>query len=254
MTAAPSPYPEVSKSRRLILAGHSHLVAIAGPNVFTGPSGLVSGRRGDGTLVMGGPPDWAYWDALTEVAAGADVGVIWGGNEHNICFFFEAGPRFDFLSTHVPKMDPSAQILPKAAIRQRFQQSMTDLGVALERLAMAGANRVALIGTPPPKGDNEALRAFAQLEDFFVEAATSIGQAVETLPITDPHVRLKLWYLLQEMQAEQARARGAMYIPVPKEVQDAEGFLKREFWLADVTHANEAYGDLMYETVVRAFR
>ena len=56
------------------------------------------------------------------------------------------------------------------------------------------------------------------------------------------------------MLAEKARTRGLMFIPVPKEVQDADGFLKREFWASDATHANEAYGDVIYETVVRAFR
>jgi hypothetical protein len=151
-------------------------------------------------------------------------------------------------------MNPSAQIISRAAIRHRFQKSLDDLDLVLQRLATGGLNRIALIGTPPPKGDNEALRAFAQLEDFFVSAARRFGQSVETLPITDPYVRLKLWYLLQDMLAEVARIRGVMFIPVPKEVQDTDGFLKREFWLSDVTHANEAYGNVMYETVVRAFR
>ena len=56
------------------------------------------------------------------------------------------------------------------------------------------------------------------------------------------------------MLAEEARSRGLMFIPVPKEVQDADGFLKREFWASDVTHANEAYGNVIYETVVQAFK
>jgi hypothetical protein len=178
---------------------------------------------------------------------------MWGGNEHNYHYFFEAETRFDFLSAHVRKMSPSAQIMPKAAIRDRFQQSFTDLDLALKRLATGGVNRIALIGTPPPKGDNEALRALLQTEQFFVNKAAQLGQSPETIPITDPYVRLKLWYLLQDMKAEEARSRGLMFIPVPTEVQDADGFLKREFWASDVTHANEAYGNVIYETVVRAF-
>ena len=155
------------------------------------------------------PPDMTYWDALADLGMGADVGIIWGGDEHNILYFFEAETRFDFLSPHVRKMNPSAQIMSRAAIRDRFQQSFNDLDLVLERLATGGVNRIALIGTPPPKGDNEALRAFAQTEEFFVEAAAQLGQSVETLPIIDPYVRLKLWYLLQDMLAEEARIRGA---------------------------------------------
>ena len=51
-----------------------------------------------------------------------------------------------------------------------------------------------------------------------------------------------------------ARIREVLFIPVPEEVQDADGFLKREFWLSDVTRANDAYGNVIYEAVVRAFR
>jgi hypothetical protein len=217
---------------------------------------LIAGPRGDGTLIMAGPfpRDMSYWDALADLGTGADVGIIWHGNEHNVCYFFEAETPFDFLSPHVHKMDPSAQIMSRAAIRDRFQQSFNDLDLVLKRLATGGVNRIALIGTPPPKGDNEALRAFAQTETYFVEAAAQLGQSVETRAITDPYVRLKLWYLLQDKLAEEARIRGVMFIPVPKEVQDADGYLKREFWFEDVTHANEAYGNVIYETVVRAFR
>jgi hypothetical protein len=91
-------------------------------------------------------------------------------------------------------------------------------------------------------------------EEFFVNWAAQLGQSLETISITDPYVRLKLWYLLQDVQAEEARIRGVMFIPVPKEVQDADGFLKREFWASDVSHTNEAYGNVIYETVVRAFK
>ncbi|ORA76724.1 hypothetical protein BST28_20585 [Mycolicibacter kumamotonensis] len=241
---------------RLILAGHSHLRAIAGRPIVSESSELVAGPRGDGMLFLVGPGpkrDMSYFDTLADLAIGADVGIIWNGNEHLALYFFEAETPFDFLSAHVRTMNPSAQMKSQAAIRHRFQQTSFDtLDVVLKRLATGGLNRIALIGTPPPKGDNEALRALLQTEEFFVNWAAQLGHSVETVPITDPYVRLKLWYLLQDMQAEKARARGLMFIPVPKEVQDADGFLKREFW-QDVTHANRAYGNVMYETVLRAF-
>ena len=246
-----------SSASRLILAGDSHLAAIVGGQIFSGPLEVIGGPRGDGTLFLAGgqwPRDMAYWDTLADLGMGADVGIIWGGNEHNVCYFFEAETPFDFLSAHVRIMNPSAQIMSRAAIRHRFQQlSFNDLDSALKRLTTGGLNRIALIGTPPPKGDNEALRALLKTEEFFVSKAALLGQSVETIPITDPYVRLKLWYLLQDMLAEAARIRGVMFIPVPKEVQDPDGFLKREFWASDVSHANEAYGNVIYETVVRAF-
>ena len=254
-----SPYEVLCQgsNARLILAGHSHLVAIAGSHIYSLPLGVISGPRGDGTFIMAGSPqprDMTYWDTLADLATDADVGIMWHGNEHNILYFFETETPFDFLSAHVRKMKPSAQIMSKAAIRHSFQQlSFDELDLVVDRLATGGVNRIALIGTPPPKGDNEALRALIQTEVWFVQRAAQLGQSLETIRITDPFVRLKLWYLLQDMQAEEARTRGLMFIPVPKEVQDADGFLKREFWVSDVTHANEAYGNVIYETVVRAF-
>ncbi len=52
-----------------------------------------------------------------------------------------------------------------------------------------------------------------------------LGQSIEDIKITDPHVRLKMWFLLQDMIAEIAHRHGARFIPVPRELQDEEGFL-----------------------------
>jgi hypothetical protein len=245
-----------ARTPRLILAGHSHLYAIAGRGIHSESPELVAGPRGDGTLIMVGPGpgrDMSYFDTLAELARGADVGIVWNGNEHNVLYFLEAETPFDFLSAHVRKMNPSAQMKSQAAIRDSFQPFFDKLDVVLKRLATGEPNRIALIGTPPPKGDNEALRVLLQNETIFVNRAAQLGHSPETVPITDPYVRLKLWYLLQDMLAEEARIRGLMFIPVPKEVQDADGFLKREYWTSDVTHANPAYGNVMYEAVLRAF-
>lgn len=251
-----SPPRTVHQVPRLILAGHCHLSAIA-PDIWCGPAEEVIAAPGrDSTLIMAGPwpREETYWDALADLGNGSNVGILWGGAEHNHCYFFETETRFDFLSTHVSKVDASAQMVSQAIIRDRFQQQThNNLDLVLERLATGGLNRIALIGTPPPKGDNEALRALLKNERWLVNKAAELGRSMETIPITDPYVRLKLWYLLQDMLADVAHIRGLMFIPVPKEVQDADGFLKREFWASDVTHANVAYGNVIYETVVGAF-
>ena len=241
---------------RLILAGHSHLEAISGRHLISERCEAVAAPRGNGTLIMVGPwpRDTTYWDTLADLGTGANVAILWEGNEHNMCYFFEAEAPFDFLSTHVATLNPTAHIISKAAIRQRFQEiSVNELDVALTRLVSRGLNRIALVGTPPPKRDNEALRGVLRNEIFFVRLATALGQSVDTITITDPFVRLKLWYLLQDMRADEARKRGLMFIPVPTETQDADGFLKPEFWGPDVSHANEAYGDVLHDTLLRAF-
>jgi hypothetical protein len=113
---------------------------------------------------------------------------------------------------------------------------------------MVAANapaKLALLGTPPPKKDNEKLRGLLTREPVFVAIAAAHNATPETIEITDPYVRLKLWYLLQDMFREAAAKFGGVYVPVPAETQDRDGFLREEFWAADVTHANSDYGRLM---------
>lgn len=250
--------PENSRrrSRRLVLAGHSHIVALTGPQQTNVPMLRPVAENGDVAVLES---DWprtdAYWDALTECSFGADVALIWGGNEHNICYFFQADHAFDFLSKNVNRLIPSFQVVPKATIRRRFLDAgLTQLSRVMDRLSADGGDRrIAILGTPPPKRDNDALRAMLTEEPFFVEQAAFLGHTVETIPITAPHVRLKLWYLLQEMLADQARRVGAAFVPIPSGAQDEDGFLKPEYWTRDVTHANADYGRLMFEAMLAAF-
>jgi hypothetical protein len=109
---------------------------------------------------------------------------------------------------------------------------------------------VTLVGTPPPKKDNEALRKLLEKEPYFCDWAAQLGQSIDEIKITEPHVRLKLWFLLQDMIAEIGRRHGARFIPVPSELQDEDGFLLEQYWHPDVTHANAAYGAIVLRKVL----
>lgn len=192
-----------------------------------------------------------YWDALVQAAPGRDVVLVWGGNEHNMAYFFQAAYEFDFLSKQVKKLIPGYQIMPQGRIRQRFLDlGIADLGPMLERLRAAGAASVRVLGTPPPKRDNEALRAMLESEPFFVAWAGQIGQDLANIHITLPHIRLKLWFLLQDLIAGIAAKANVPFLPVPAEAQDDEGFLRTDYWHPDVTHANHEYGALMLRKVL----
>jgi hypothetical protein len=241
--------------RRIVLAGHSHIFALTGQHYSEVPDlRPLEGVEGVSMLLGPWPRGLDYWQALGAAAPGADVALIWGGNEHNVCYFFQADHAFDFLSKQVGQLIPSFQLVPKNMIRRRFMDvGISDLEKLLPRLVEVGSRRIAVLGTPPPKRDNEILRTMLVVEPFFAEMAAYLGFSIETVPITAPHVRLKLWFLLQEMLAEQAKKVSATFVPVPREAQDEDGFLKREFWTQDVTHANEAYGRLMFAAMLAAF-
>jgi hypothetical protein len=201
------------------------------------------------------PRDEAYWTHLAEVATGKRIGLIWGGNEHNSVYFFQAAYEFDFASRHVSGVLGGAQFITQRTIKQRFQKlSLDDMDATLSKIAAAKPERLALLGTPPPKKDNEKLRAMLEREPALVAWAKQINAPLETIGITDPFVRLKLWYLLQDMFKEAAGRYGAAFIAIPPEVQDAEGFLREELWAPDVTHANADYGRIMLAKAIQELR
>lgn len=246
-------FKTVASDAPLLLAGHSHLVALVG-NADSHTPEMRKLGVGKQCFVLDGtwPRPDAYWQSLADNARGADIALMWGGNEHNSCYFFQDAYQFDFLSTYVNKIMPSLQIVPRNRITKRFNDlSLNHLNSVLAMLAASGARSIALLGTPAPKKDNEALRAMLPTEPFFVDWAGHIGTELDEIKITLPHVRLKLWYLLQDMFATAVANVGGRFISVPPETVDAEGYLRPDYWQADITHANAAYGEIMLRRVLR---
>lgn len=230
-----------------VLAGHSHLHALVGlryaPKLELRPLDGV-----EGVCVLDGPRprDETFWERLILEAPGRNIGFAWNGNEHNALYFFQSSPAFDFVSRSVRQLKEDAQIVPQAAIADRFRKnSLNQLETWLHRLRAAGPRKLALIGGPAPKRDNPQLRALLSGEPFYAEQIERLGAAPETVAITDSFVRLKLWRLLQDLNEEAARKCGAVYVGAPEETMDADGFLKEEYWSRDITHANRVYGAIM---------
>jgi hypothetical protein len=235
----------------LILAGHSHLGALVGTHLASVP-GLAEHPVHRNISVLGG--DWPrvgpYWDALVGQARGRLVALIWQGNEHNALYFFEKAFRFDFKSKYISRLIFTRQIIAQSFVKKRFREiSLLDLEALLSRIAAESPEKIVLVGTPPPKKDNQRLYDLLKQEPYFLEWAKQIGDEKE-VAITEPIIRLKLWHVLQDLVAEIASNIGGVFIPVPDELRDAEGFLKTEYWANDVTHANEAYGEIMIRNIL----
>jgi hypothetical protein len=230
-----------------VLAGHSHLDALVG-NRLVPALELRPLDGAEGVYALDGPKprDESFWERLILEAPGRNIGFAWNGNEHNALYFFRPTPEFDFVSRHVPQLKEDAQIVPQAAIADRFRKtSLNPLETWLRRLREAAPRKLALIGGPAPKRDNARLRALLAGERFYAEQIERLGATPETVAITDSFVRLKLWRLLQNLGEETARKYGAVYIGAPQETMDGDGFLKEDYWSRDITHANPAYGRVM---------
>lgn len=232
------------------------MVAIVGDDLPHDPPQLQAATAFPDVYALRGawPRGDAYWQALEDNAKDARLAIVWRGNEHNEYFFFQSNQPFDLYSTDVNQIMSTFRIVPQRMIRQKFKPHLDELAALLARLQAQSPEKLAVVGTPPPKSDDEALRSLFATEPHFVLWANYLGKTLEEVKITPPKIRLKLWYILQTMLRDAAEAGGARFIAVPAEAQDEDGFLKPEFWHQDVTHGNVAYGQIMAERIVKELR
>jgi hypothetical protein len=236
----------------IIVAGDSHMCALVGDLYTTEPQlHAVAGFPNVYALHASWPRRKTYWEHLKANCAGARIALVWRGNEHNVHYFFQNDRPFDFVSRHVNLLIHTFNIIPQKMVRQKFKATSFDvLRAVLSSLVSGSAEGIGIVGTPPPKKDSEQLRKLLLNEPVFQQWAERLGASIDTVKITSPHVRLKLWFLIQEMLGQVATEIGAKFISVPAELQDADGFLRPEYWHADVTHANRIYGEVMLRRVV----
>ena len=237
---------------KTIVAGASHMNALVEGRFALTPQ-IREIFTHEHLLALDGP--WprndAYWSALVSASKRNNIALVWGGNEHNSFYFFEAAYKFDFSSRNVSRILNGIQIVAQRTIRNKFWTfSIQELRQLLGKLVREMPNRIVIVGTPPPKKDNDKLRALLASEPAFLEWAAQIGEKEGSIRITNPFVRLKLWYLLQDMLAEEAKAANGVFVAVPAETQDEDGFLREDYWAQDVTHANSLYGNIILKKIL----
>jgi hypothetical protein len=122
-----------------------------------------------------------------------------------------------------------------------------------QRLRVGGCRDIILIGTPPVREDlGDAFEKVCKIP-FWRQRAASMGVDIATCGFTPVAILKRLWGVLQESLADVARDTGARFLPVPEEVIDVNGYRKPEYCgpLWNFAHANEEYGQLMLEHIVR---
>ncbi|HEV7305246.1 hypothetical protein [Ensifer sp.] len=241
--------------RRLLLAGHSHSTALGVPNTSPdAPFGAVPIDIAGGRVIalpVPGSRTPAYWDAVVEQSVDTTVLLVWNGNQHLAKFLFEAGKPFDFYIANRPDIAVQpVDLIPESLIREILDRGNALLQPFLKRLQGVPGCKTVLLGTPPPKGDDGVLRQLVSKEVYFVEMAERMGFDLNTITFTDRLVRRKLWLVVQDLLAEAADAAGSAFMPVPEAVMDDEGFLKKELWREDATHANPEYGRVFWDSML----
>lgn len=236
----------------LVLVGHSHVDCFGGskgigPDDYT-PNPIDPDR---GFFRLGGNPSTAgYWEAAIRLSRTRPLAVCWMGNQHNLHFMFVKQP-FDFCLCARPDLavDSAVPLVAELEIREVFRADIQMLEHILQRMLDSKGPRPVVLGTPPPRGDNDAIRAaMLASREFYAQVAARSGlYDLATAPLAPVRLRYKLWCLLQVMMEEVATRLGLKYWPVSDSATTEDGFLRREFWGEDTTHANAAYGSLMLD-------
>jgi hypothetical protein len=246
---------------QLLIVGNSHV------NCYGGHRGLSTDDyemnpidEARGFMRIGGNfANPGYWEAAIALAKTFRTAVSFRGDQHVVHFVFLDEP-FDFALASHPELvvDPGVELVPELQVREVFQSSMDHLEMILTRMMDTGGQRPIILGTPPPKGDNEAIRRGMQLHaEVFTKLAPDHGLDFEQAQLAPPYLRLKLWWLLQRMMRETAERLAVEFWPVNASAMTEEGYLRPEYWGADALHANAAYGALMldeYEKRLLALR
>jgi hypothetical protein len=222
----------------LFIAGHSHrrafrtaiLQGLIGPSA--GVALLERPREAEQSHLWIAP-DRQYWKQAC-AAAGSALVLVWKGNQHNHRFLLDTG------TDPLPEGDVSAP-----SISALWAGTLRDIEVVVPR---SKAERVILLGTPPPKSEEETRRLLSKAPRFAEEMAAA-GTTAEDVPMTPGPTRVALWRILQDDVERAAGRAGADFVGVPATVQTPEGYLKPEFSAEDISHANAEYAVVMLEEI-----
>jgi len=237
--------------------GHSHIVALAkGAYALEAKRTEIAGRAVCGRFRY--LYDEAYMPPFADaagtalnpaieaaVAEGAPQFILlsMGGNEHNIVSMRQPTPRFDFILSGAPDapLDPTAEIIPEAAVRETLRDYMAESMRVLRAIRAASPLPMILVEPPPPLPRAQVL---AYPKEFFRSQFDQRGMSSDAL-------RRKVWRVQIEMMRQASDDLAIPYIETPAEAFGADGLLAPWACGQDASHANEAYGEIVIAAAVR---
>jgi hypothetical protein len=184
------------------------------------------------------------WADTVVQSIGGTAHWLLGLLEHPQPFDFELGTEYgnEFAQALLPGREP----VPAALIRATLaHSSLYNHQRILRRfLAERLPRPLAQIESPPPPFDAQHIHRYP---GYYHALIGERGVAPAAL-------RHKLWRLHSRMVAEECEALGIDFLPVPKAVKTADGYLVPEALAPDPTHANAWYGRRLIEQIVRRHR
>jgi hypothetical protein len=230
----------------IILAGHSHVGALQ--------DAVEAGQALPGVAVAMRPPivgdgeeEMQWWNFVAQQRAGRVLVLLHWGNEHLAEFLIGRSRPVHVYGR--PAIEDDGIWVSRSMIRAKYEQIYVPFSDAIAQLC-EHSRGVVILGSPPPKRQ-AFIRATLDADWVFEPVLANNGWTAETMPLTDSEDLLQMWQVLQQVREETAIRAGATFIPAPREAIDADGFLRPEYSALDVSHANAAYGALMWRAIER---
>jgi hypothetical protein len=238
------------RRRKVFILGDSHATAIAEAVKLRKESGADADSpvdffasrfektKGNGKTI----PGLSMEEALAKLGAADKNDILvsaLGGNQYNTLGLLESPEPFDLVDP-VTRADPEttrARIVPLAQMSASFNDFVGGVRPPLIALKAKFKGQVFHLNPPPPKADNDYIRKNA--EGYF----RTDGKVV--LNVSPAGMRRRLWLAQTGGLERLCRMMGITFIDAPAEALDAGGFLVREGYGADATHANAFYGELV---------
>ena len=166
-----------------------------------------------------------------------------GGNEHNVLAIAQGKRPFDFILSGQPDLplDPQAELLPEAVVRETLRHWMVDKIALLTAIRAAVSVPVIQIEPPPPVPRAHVL---ATPSDAF-------KKSVDLRRLSSDTLRHKMWRVETRLFSAACGRLGIDYVETPPAMMDETGMLAQSAWGKDATHANDAYGEVMVGQALR---
>lgn len=195
----------------------------------------------DAPLVTIGDTSFEDFLVIARSLGPADILVsAVGGNQHAVVSTIQHPTPFDFALPGDPSRltDENVEMIPFRSMYNFFVSGVRHRdGESLAALRAATKARIIHLPSPPPKADNDFIIRYHDTQ-FATRGIAVTG-------VSPPNLRLKFWRLQNQVLGEVCEELGIEMLPVPEEACDADGFLARDYYAKDATHANEAYGELV---------
>lgn len=179
--------------------------------------------------------------ALHRAGAKPDTDVLVSGvqgNHYNAIALLTDGAPFDIHIPGWPRMPADdVPLLPLAVAEEILANELKEFQLFASKQRVLGYRCFMHLSAPPPVPDAE-----------FIRSKLPPLPSGEPPEISSADLRLKLWTMQQKMVRAAVEGHGGILLGPPAGTQDAEGFLKSEFW-KDSVHANVNYAALQLNQI-----